>query len=302
MAVAPELIPEAVEVADALPLLGPLAAFLFIVGCIYVVDAFVRALFGTVSGAVGWIPYLNKVAATPVHKIEQKVTSALGSAERYFDHRIGMSLHKLARIGDKIGRELYGLATLTLTLAHFAFGTPTMKDLLDIYRKARKEIAAVERLGQHALHRIGATEHTVARAVNTNVLPRVGRIEHEIDHVLEPDIAALRKRVVKLEDGAIDAFRWIRAHPLSLGATAFAGAVAVALQRLGGSWIRCRNWNRIGKHVCGLPASLIEDLLGLSLAFLAVVDPVVIAEAAIKTEDTIHSLVVGIAEMNPERG
>ena len=56
---------------------------------------------------------------------------------------------------------------------------------------------------------------------------------------------------------------------------------------------------RIGPHVCGLPASLIEDLLGLALAFLVVVDPVDIAKAAIKTEDLMHDLVVKIADLNP---
>ena len=272
MAAAPELIPEGVAVLDALPLLGQLAAFLFVLGCIYVIDAFVRALFGTVSGVVGWIPYLGKVASTPIHKIEQKVTNALGTAEHYFDARIGMSFHKLARIGDHIGRELYGLATLSLTIAKLLTGQLTWKDLHAIYNKVKSEIAAGVRTGEHALNRIGVNEKSVAKSVNTNVMPRIRTIEHELDHVFTPELRVLRRRVNALEDGAIEAFKWIRAHPLSLGATAFAGAVAIALQRLGGSWIRCSNWNRIGKRACGFPANDVEGLLALFATTAVIAD------------------------------
>src|SRR6185437_17083086 len=81
---------------------------------------------------------------------------------------------------------------------------------------------------------------------------------------------------------------WIRAHPLSLATGAFAGAVAVALQRLGGSWIRCGNWNRIGRSVCGLPLSLIEDLLAASIVSFAVVD---MCEFASVAQDVAHAFV-----------
>ncbi len=80
------------------------------------------------------------------------------------------------------------------------------------------------------------------------------------------------------------------------------GALTVALSAIGASWIRCRNWNRIGKHVCGLSSTLIEDLLGFSFALLAVIDPVAIAEAAIGVEDAAHGLIEKMAELNPERG
>src|SRR6202043_2188520 len=99
------------------------------------------------------------------------------------------------------------------------------------------------------------------------VYPRLRQAENEITHVLEPDIAALRARTKAIEHGAVKTFDWIRAHPGAVATTAFAGAVALALRKLGGGWIRCKNWRAIGKHVCGLPWSLIESLLGLGLAF-----------------------------------
>src|SRR6266516_3064603 len=56
-------------------------------------DGNVAELFGTITGAVGWIPYAGKVLKAPVHRIEQKVTHALGTAEEAFDRRIGTSFH-----------------------------------------------------------------------------------------------------------------------------------------------------------------------------------------------------------------
>lgn len=66
---------------------------------------------------------------------------------------------------------------------------------------------------------------------------------------LNRDITGLRKRIGKLEK-------------LSAGTIA-AGAVALALARLGLSWIRCENNKKVGKAICGLPSNLLNDVLGL---------------------------------------
>lgn len=63
------------------------------------------------------------------------------------------------------------------------------------------------------------------------------------------DLIGIRKRIGELEK--------------TLAGTAVAGAVALALARLGVSWIRCNNWKRLGRGVCGLPSSVISDILGL---------------------------------------
>lgn len=66
---------------------------------------------------------------------------------------------------------------------------------------------------------------------------------------LPKDLIGIRKRIGKLEK--------------TLAGTAVAGAVALALARLGVSWIRCNNWKRLGRGVCGLPSNVISDILGL---------------------------------------
>ena len=73
--------------------------------------------------------------------------------------------------------------------------------------------------------------------------------ERGIGGRLDKDIAGIRKRIGKLEK-------------LSAGEIA-AGAVAIALAKLGLSWIRCENNKAVGKAICGLPSNLLQDLLGL---------------------------------------
>src|SRR5438874_9002861 len=94
------------EVAPAVPLIEItlrfvliplllLCSYLVAVGLIRLAEWVVRALFGTITGAVGWIPWANKVVAAPVHKIEQKLTHAMGRAEHKIDYRIGQLWHQL---------------------------------------------------------------------------------------------------------------------------------------------------------------------------------------------------------------
>lgn len=87
---------------------------------------------------------------------------------------------------------------------------------------------------------LGALEKILAGAA-------AGTIGALID--LPKDLIGIRKRLGKLEK-------------LSIASIA-TGAVAVALARLGVTWIRCNNWKRLGRGVCNLPASIISDLLGL---------------------------------------
>lgn len=80
------------------------------------------------------------------------------------------------------------------------------------------------------------------------------------------DLIGIRKRIGKLER--------------TLVGTAAVGLVATALARLGLTWIRCNNWKRIGRHVCGLPSEAVSLLIGAAGAALTVVELCNIARAA----------------------
>lgn len=92
---------------------------------------------------------------------------------------------------------------------------------------------------------------------------------------LPKDLVNIRKRLGKLEK--------------TLAGTVGAAIVATALARLGVSWIRCTNWKRLGRGICGLPSSVISDILGLLTDIFILAD---ICEV-IKLTDDAFSVVEG---------
>jgi hypothetical protein len=294
----PELAPEAIGLAEALAVLGKLVVVLFALGCIYAVDHFVRALFSTVSATVGWIPFAGRVVRAPIHKIEQKVVDSLGRAEQSLDSYIAHSWHQLAKLVRMLGREAEGLAHDYLAVVRFLDRLWGPKAIMAVLRAVLHPIRALQRVEHAALRRLYGAEAWLRQRVVQGVLPRIGRIEHELDHVVEHDIAKLRARTRTLEQEALREYRWLRSKPWLVVSAAFVGAVAIALRRLGLGWLRCRNVRAAGKAICGLPVGLLEELLTLAFGFLVVVDPVDIGKLAIKSEDLMHDFVVKIAEAN----
>lgn len=133
------------------------------------------------------------------------------------------------------------------------------------------------------------------RAVDVTLPQSIGRIKTAEDK-LASDQSALRERTKALENGAVKAFEWITSHPLSAATAVFSGAVAVALNRLGYGFLRCRNWRNAARRVdCGMGA-IVDDLLAIGFAYSVVVDPVAIAKAANEAEDVIDSLIRRIAD------
>jgi len=89
------------------------------------------------------------------------------------------------------------------------------------------------------------------------------------------DLIGIRKRIGKLEK--------------ALTHKAAAALVVTALATLGLSWIRCTNWKRLGRGVCGLPSSVISDILGL------ITDVFILADICevIKLTDSAFGVVEG---------
>jgi hypothetical protein len=284
---------------DALPALGKLAALLFIVGCIYVIDYFVRAMFGSVSGAVGWIPYAGKILTAPVHRIEQKVTHSLGTAEQTIDRHIAASFHKLAKIIRNLPRELAMQAAMVLAVVGALDQFLTFKNFRHLLASSLHWLKAQVHMHNSLLHRHGKA---------------ITHAQHDATHaekgsqVVAAQAASLtsrwwRTRVnsrLRAEEMAIARlWRWVRGRPFSFTSKAFIGATAWALAALGVSWIRCSKWRSVGKRVCHFPGSFLEGLLGFAFAFLVVADPKVIARAAVEIEDEFDSVIKGLA--NPSK-
>jgi hypothetical protein len=142
------------------------------------------------------------------------------------------------------------------------------------------------------------TQTATLHRVTTVVIPGINT---ELDRV-SSDQAKLRERTTSLENGAVKTFEWIRTHALSGTTAVFAGAVAVALARLGFGFLRCRSWQRVGRRLtCGNGASmlnLLDDGLGPFLGALLTAEAIVNFRDLVKVAQTVeHGVATGLQDL-----
>ena len=130
-------------------------------------------------------------------------------------------------------------------------------------------------------------------AVDVTIPQQLGRIRTR-EGVITKDLGALKDRTKALEEGALDTWRWIRSHPLAGVTGVFAGAVAVALSRLGFGFLRCRSWQRVGRSLTCSQADNLGALLGLA-GTVAVVSE--FRELVKIGQQVEHGVAVGIKDL-----
>jgi hypothetical protein len=258
--------------------LGTLLAFMIARGLISIADALVRALFSTAQGVVGWIPWVGKVVAAPIHTIEQKVIALLTEAAGAADAKIGAALHSLDRLVRRIADQIAADAIFDWQLVKWleAHSNPAY-----IVRQIRGHVLTERQV--RAMLRAAA-----AIAVRPVTL-RLGRLDtwthaqiralrHSITVTIPNDIAGLRARTRAAEDAAQNAWAKVRELDARWAAAAFAGAVAVALSRLNLGWVRCSKVGRLGRFGCGMDDSLLEAILADALLIVGTLSLVELAE------------------------
>lgn len=267
MAAAPELIPEEVSLVEALPVLAKLAGYVVVLGLIFVLRAFVKGLFWLLDKFVQGVTFGIFSSAPGLHAAEQAISSLLGGAIAGIDSHIGYSFHQLARLVDHIGRELYGLAEgawITVAMLLALMNPAQWGKLWDFL--THHTGATLDYSKKMAAHAERANRATRAQAIPQTV-PKLGRLERDIGQVIHTDIPSLRAGTRAVEEEMARVWSKVRGLDRLLGVGVLTGAVALAIARLGGSWIRCRNWRTIGRGVCGLPGQWIDDLLGIVADF-----------------------------------
>lgn len=295
MAVAPLVAPVVEVTAEALLVpLSEVLIFVVALGLIYTTDYWVRALFGTAEGVIGWLPFGGKVVSHSLNKIEQKVHHALGSAAAPLDKRIGAALHKLGDTFEWIGKELVAINVMELQLIDHlvrVWAVPTLRHQIGrlthgttinryVIKNVYPQIASVAGQVAHPnVGKIGAAIKAAVRSVAVDLgdfrawtIPRVKAAERAIERDIPHSIGQLRARDRAIAK-SLDRL-WARVRGLDKVTTgAITGAlVATMLGRLGAGWIRCRNWNRIGRAGCRIPLGVIEGLLEGAIAALTVVE------------------------------
>jgi hypothetical protein len=225
-----------------------------------------------------------------------------------------------------LGRYFNSMATLTIhfsrSLTAFAVALPATLARIEA-RGDPKARAKATTANSRAVHAGKSAAHanvharSVGHALNAykaRAEPRIRHATHAVDvtlprdigrvrtreDALSRDLGKLRERTKALEDGAESTFEWIRTHPLSAVTGVFTGAVAIALARMGFGFLRCRNWQKVGRRLtCGMGAtvlSLLEALATFALGALAILKPEVLAEEAVDAVDGIEFILTRILD------
>lgn len=272
----------------ALPALAEIlfwvGALIFCLLCVYIT----KALFKAGSGAFGWIPGIGGWIKGELHTIEQRIVHVMSEAATAVDARIGDAWHRLARIVDWVGREIKSHANLLAMLAALIVGTPTNLLVRTVAGELRRLIHAASAAVPSLWHRLASLEHRLTHALGADVLPRLRAIDRALDHVIARDIPGLRTRERTLARDLTALRKWVRAHTVEAGSLAFAGAVAVALGRLGIGWARCNNVGRLGKAACGMNPNLLESLLAGALVVAGPISIVELARECQRFESTVE--------------
>lgn len=235
-------------------------------------NSLVRALAPSRSGVAGFLIKVTTAPLTATVQLARKIVSVMGKAGYEPQQHVGTALHETARLADGLEGFILSQSATSVRIAEAVAGTLTASDLAAeraaLKNRVTGAVQDVRGIGNDVLDQLDA----VRRGIGSDVLPEIRSLDKELAHVLGKDLPAIRAREKALEHGAIHTWKWIRTHPLSLATGAFAGAVTIALGRIGAGWVRCSNWNKIGRTVCATPGSDIDALLGLLLTAAAIAD------------------------------
>lgn len=292
-----------VTVVPALLTLTKLSALFFVLGIIAAARAFIDTMLGFIGQVVGNIPIIGGIFSAATGRLAQLISNKMGSWIIDLDPTYGGFFLALSTITGDLASDHLESAYFDFIHAKKFRGINDPRTINQRVTKTINKASAAVAASHAAVAANARTQH--AAVAQAKVVARTATVglAGELDHVIEWDIPRLRARTKKVEDGLAKAWNWIRARPLAIPAAVAASAVAVALTSLGASWIRCRNWKRIGKSVCGLPFALIEELLSAAIDVLLIADVCQITKLMIRTaestvvQDALRGIVTGIDEL-----
>lgn len=249
-------------VAPALIDLGIILMFLVGFALCLLARQFVRALFQSAESSVGWIPWLGSRVVGDLHRIEQRFTNYIGGVAAGLEHRAGSWFHSLVGIVEATGSALeHAFELIYKQAAHAALYVG--KEIYTHVKTIEKTVVVVHDV---AIHATKTADHAIARAI---AIPA--------DVLRQGDLAGLRGQARAAEDEIRRLWEWARAHGRTVVEGAAVGTIAYAVGKLGMTWARCSNWQKIGKRGCGLDPSLLESLLADTLLIVGSISIVELA-------------------------
>jgi hypothetical protein len=261
-----------------------LAGYFVAWGMVFCMDAIVRAFFGTVTGAVGWIPFAGRVISSPLHAIEKKLTSFLGGLEAHFEHQMATRWHTLAQLVRQYAADTVATATAIATLAHkiaYVYGEAASGKLGARFQKwVLGELSKLHGITKLVVRTTKVIEHSDVGPIAAGAASRVKPVARALEHVIELDLPRLRSRDRYLTDQVGRLWRWTRTHGREAASGVALGALVFALGRLGIGWARCSNVRKLGRGACGMNPDLLDSLLAGALVVASPISVVELAKAA----------------------
>lgn len=249
-----------------------------------------QALVSIVRKVAGRLPLIGRLFAAGADYVERKIVDSLSDAINGTEGVIGAFWHAAGNLLASIGHELYGLAVALDRFGAYIHGVvrpwvirTTVGGLTHGLKWLRHELTStttqVYRITKVVTHpertAIGAAVRTITRPLAGELAhlerwtrARIAGAEAAIEGVLQPEIDWLRSRTGSLERFYERLWKQVRKLDRLTAASVFAGAVAIALARLGFGWLACRNWKRVGRSVCRMPTHLLDDALSLLTDFV----------------------------------
>jgi hypothetical protein len=280
----------------ALASLFALFALIVAIGIVKLVDAVSRAFFGHLGSAIAWVPFAGRWVQKSLHHVEQRISHILGTAEQKLEVGVSWTWNNCAHIIMWVGSEIEAAAKTSWHLAQQAKAFVRRREVTHEIKASVTPVKATATQARTTARTAEADARAVATTVRTNVVPRIKVVEHTYTDVITVELPGARARAKAAEDAAISTYKWLAKHKTVFLTGVFTGAAAWALTRLGGGWIRCKNWREIGKRVCRIPWGTIEALLSIGLATELVIDPEKVAEAALLAVDGLEGVIEKIAE------
>lgn len=252
--------------------LSKLSALFFVLGLIAAVRAFIDAMLGFVAATVGRLPIIGPFFSSGIGKLAQIISNKMGSWIMGLDATYGAFFIALSTITSELAQGQLDSAVFDFINAKKFAGVNDPATINKRVTKAINKASAAVATANSGIVTNTRENHLTAAKAKAVAKAQTAGLAGELDHVIEWDLPRLRARTRAVEDSLGRAWNWIRARPKTIAETVAAGAVAIALAQLGASWIRCRNWKRVGRDVCASPLSDIEGFLAIALGAAAIAD------------------------------
>lgn len=256
---------------EVLPEFGLLALAFFALALAFVARALTKALFGGLISLAQGIPVIGHKLDSLLHSVENAIVGACGAIYNGSDRLIGWSWHQIAVQANWLWREIKAGALFDVQLAkHVAsliYAHAGLRTIVhDLTRGAHSvggRIKTLEREYHGLEHGVRDLSRYVHRVIGRDVLPEIRSLDRELTNIESKVIPDIRSIANTAENDVTALRKWITDHIPLVGTTAFAGAVAWALGRLGLGGLRCSTLgNMLNRRGCGLWSDL-EGILGL---------------------------------------